>query len=345
MIVNFFVEAGLVTTFLLILLVATKQDHLSKQLCRIRYLQRLISAVQESTRVFLDAALIFCIALLLAATKTFADWIYHPGKPFTTYAAVSSAFLSLFSIVPAFLLHVAASEELRRVKWRRFVWGFIAALAILVVALYYNLPDTIAAAVADSENDDLTRPPDPARLQRSWEIDCEEPNRQHGFKISLLVLICTTLSVFLVYALFVINIFYLPFFEPNRHPTVRKFQYGLMYAAGVLSFAGMWTALGVFVYFRHQLSKYSGSSNKDREWSFGQILAMATWLPVVVELMCIWVLGPEMGLTGQISKRYKVVENKRISGEQLEELSDSRVGSLEEGEPLTQRHLGFIKRI
>ena len=55
--------------------------------------------------------------------------------------------------------------------------------------------------------------------------------------------------------------------------------------AGVL----MWTSLGLFQRYRDVIlvSTNDGGNNKDGQWTFGQVLALATWLPVAVDLASI----------------------------------------------------------
>ncbi|KAF2877536.1 hypothetical protein BDV95DRAFT_470866, partial [Massariosphaeria phaeospora] len=79
-----------------------------------------------------------------------------------------------------------------------------------------------------------------------------------------------------------------------------------LFAASVC-LIGMWVSLAAFVYFREKLNERSGSANKDHEWTFGQLLALVTWVPVFVELVVIWKQGPKTALTGQLMEPYRVV--------------------------------------
>ncbi|KAF2643009.1 hypothetical protein P280DRAFT_515450 [Massarina eburnea CBS 473.64] len=312
MVVNFWVEAGLATIYLSILLLAEKRDYLPKALSRRFFVQRSFEAAQESARTFLDTSLVFCIALLLATIKTYAKLLYDPA-PYTKYSAVSSAFLSLFAIIPAFLLHVATSEELRRVQWRRAVWGLIMSLTAAMVAMYYTLPKSERFLEdSDVENAQYS--------QWNWEGMCADPKLLESYATCLLVLCCVILGVLIVHGLFVLNLLRMPFLKQASHPRVARVRGSSLYVIGAVCFAGMWTVLGLFMYFRYELGKLAGDNDGEHEWSFGQILALATWVPVVVELIGIYWLGAEAGLTGQISKRYTVVESEKVvvPGEKVE---------------------------
>ena len=54
---------------------------------------------------------------------------------------------------------------------------------------------------------------------------------------------------------------------------------------GVLCCAIMWALLGLFSAYRFDIHRKMGSSDEDSQWSFGQVLALATWAPVAVELI------------------------------------------------------------
>lgn len=56
----------------------------------------------------------------------------------------------------------------------------------------------------------------------------------------------------------------------------------------ILCCSVMWALLGLFTRYRSSLRSVMGSSNKDSEWSFGQVLALTTWVPVAVDLTTIY---------------------------------------------------------
>jgi hypothetical protein len=70
----------------------------------------------------------------------------------------------------------------------------------------------------------------------------------------------------------------------------------------------MWGFLMFFTVFRGQMNSRAGASNKDSEWSFGQILGLACWVPVIVELGYILREGPEKALSGLLVEPYEVKE-------------------------------------
>jgi hypothetical protein len=57
----------------------------------------------------------------------------------------------------------------------------------------------------------------------------------------------------------------------------------------VLSLVGMWTYLALFTRYRQLIVSKAGITQQDTRWSFGQVLALATWAPVVVDFAYIFV--------------------------------------------------------
>lgn len=57
---------------------------------------------------------------------------------------------------------------------------------------------------------------------------------------------------------------------------------------GVLCLVIMWLFLCLFDNYRHAVQDLAGRSDDDYEWTFGQVLSLATWAPVIVELIAIY---------------------------------------------------------
>lgn len=69
------------------------------------------------------------------------------------------------------------------------------------------------------------------------------------------------------------------------------------------------------------MGKGSGALNKDHEWTFGQVLALVTWVPVLVDAIYIWNQGPTTALTGQLMEGYKVVTSSSTPHDTSQETS------------------------
>ncbi len=87
----------------------------------------------------------------------------------------------------------------------------------------------------------------------------------------------------------------------------------------------MWVFIGLFYQYRAVIARNSGPAYEDGKWTFGQVLSMATWAPVAVDLVAVYlcehlltpppairfanlpVVGAEKGLSSKLTRRYKVV--------------------------------------
>jgi hypothetical protein len=56
-----------------------------------------------------------------------------------------------------------------------------------------------------------------------------------------------------------------------------------------LCFAGMWTFLGLVTAYRGRFGAVVGPSVRDNDWTFGQALAAATWIPVFLDFLYIFI--------------------------------------------------------
>jgi hypothetical protein len=75
----------------------------------------------------------------------------------------------------------------------------------------------------------------------------------------------------------------------------------------ILAFCAMWTFIGWFIYHTILVRDRAPVSNRAKEWSLGQILAVATWMPFIVEFAYMWWEEPEKGLSGRLIDPYEVV--------------------------------------
>ncbi|KAK7977108.1 hypothetical protein PG996_003180 [Apiospora saccharicola] len=85
---------------------------------------------------------------------------------------------------------------------------------------------------------------------------------------------------------------------PHRYKTFVGF------AAHIFCLGMMWSTLFQLWYFRGYIDTGEGSTIA--EWSFGQILALATWVPVLVEFGYTFGFGIREGLEGNMPTEYEV---------------------------------------
>jgi hypothetical protein len=70
----------------------------------------------------------------------------------------------------------------------------------------------------------------------------------------------------------------------------------------------MWAGLAWFLQFQIQRNSRGGEDNKETQWSFGQVQAVATWVPVIVEFGYVWSEGQVEELNGQLKDSFEVKE-------------------------------------
>ena len=63
---------------------------------------------------------------------------------------------------------------------------------------------------------------------------------------------------------------------------IRRAIYRLIFVA---SFCMMWSSLFLLFILRTEIIKDAGGDTSEMEWSFGQLLALATWVPLLVEFI------------------------------------------------------------
>lgn len=51
----------------------------------------------------------------------------------------------------------------------------------------------------------------------------------------------------------------------------------------------MWRFLYLFTQYRSDVALKAGDSDGDTSWSFGQVLSLATWVPVGVDLVAVYI--------------------------------------------------------
>jgi len=73
----------------------------------------------------------------------------------------------------------------------------------------------------------------------------------------------------------------------------------------------MWVFISWFVFLTLQIRNRAGQKNKDNEWTFGQVLALATWVPFMTEFAYIWWEDPEKAMSGRLMEPYEVVAAPR----------------------------------
>lgn len=285
-------------------------------------LQRILVAVQESTRPFLDSTLLFSIAVHIATMFTFIrGHALSTPTPITT--GISGAFISIYTIFPPLILHSCAADHLRRRHGRRYIWSFLGALSLTMIGLYFSDPgnmwhrdwwnwsDLSNQVTVTQDTLKLFFEKDPDH-QLKWESFCLTQLGASRANLAFTIVLGTVFVVASFTMILLGNVFRIPFLRSERRPLLRNIRRYKWIMSAFLALHAMWMSLGIFFWFRFELNKNTGNHNKDQEWTFGQVLAVATWAPVLMEFYVLWRDGAEKGLTGLLSDRFVVVDTRDL---------------------------------
>jgi hypothetical protein len=69
----------------------------------------------------------------------------------------------------------------------------------------------------------------------------------------------------------------------QRPPFFERFPRMIRWSTLSAAFCIMWVFISWFVFLTLQIRNRAGQKNKDNEWTFGQVLALATWVPFMTE--------------------------------------------------------------
>lgn len=286
-----------------------------------KFLHRTRESAQESLREFLDASLIFSLAMVLASIVSSSLTLFAVRDQSATvpdpYAlartslqvplqssVLFSTFAALFTLFPAIALHSSAPASLRRKKWRTFLWALLGALTLAMFALSRVAADQALAFMSTTQNP-TWRDPDG---QMTFEYYCLERSYSASVKLSILIFFVAACASGVIYFL-MLPVWALHTVQDT--PIAQKLRDAWSVVAAVLATLTMWAAFATFYFFRQRIGERSGGTNKDHAWTFGQVVAISTFAPVVIQFAMVWGKGAERALTGSMSVRYRA---ERVGG-------------------------------
>lgn len=286
---------------------------------RARY-DTFVAGFRESLPGSLDATLLFAISMLVAAITRYVQLTLHPDKTYSLYGLMDSVFLSTFSVFPCFILQ-SLSHELRRRRIRLFMWFLVLVFAVTVDVLYnkhfldvFASEDTLEAAFSNEQEFG----------QFVWLALCQS--------LPLMDALATTLKV--GHGLMVANcswwIYYVvaglggsrwrPAIQAKAGGLWKWWELARLYLRvgnGLFCLAVMWTFLGIFTVYRADIANKAAGTDDDSEWSFGQVLALVTWIPIFVDLavfyICEWMTPFPNDLQSQAWTQY-VFRYRELTG-------------------------------
>ncbi|PVH97326.1 hypothetical protein DM02DRAFT_685486 [Periconia macrospinosa] len=291
-------EAALATIYAIAILFGRIQDHYRKSSASNSVLKRVakraLTAFEESSVGFIDSAVIFSMSLQIASIVQTSRSFRVPDKLISPYTAAVSMMACLSSAFCAALLQCTLVGARRR-KQRVVGWLLLFALVLSNLVLLLRLTRYW---------DDVLSDPGP---QIVWAAFCDP---QQNFDVYPLGYSMT--------AIFVVTVGWICL--PISVKDDRPWSVGTLLRLGfaftcVLS---MWTLLGLITAWRADIIQTSSEiNNEDQQWSFGQVLALAAWVPIIKEWGFLVIFPPEEALGGLMTRSY-IVTSVRKSSEEVE---------------------------
>jgi hypothetical protein len=279
--------------------------------------RRINDSFRGSLDSFLTATMLMSVVLLGAAIYISGERV-HQNSPDNTqeqlpylssaiYDTVLSLLASVFSVFPVMLLyalmgrhgvrqkkkgHAGRSPDVHRVWLRRCVLGLIWAMAATQV---YLAPrgDLSYWERHDPDADQYTDFCDQRGGTAYW----------NGLKAGQFLVVGAPL-LWLFLTTFLITGFGIPGIQDR--PWVVKWRSVWRLGIAWLNMLLMWGILGYFTRLRHKIIHTAGGLDNEDTWSFGQILALATWVPVLAEFVYIFIWGIEESLGTHMPVGFRV---------------------------------------
>ncbi|KAK5659809.1 hypothetical protein OQA88_1021 [Cercophora sp. LCS_1] len=315
MVITYFLEAGFTSVLLLLLSLDCHFSETSQVGTWLSYIgvptphipYRLSAALYGCLDEFLNSATVFAISMLAASIFENSYNTMTKGEESTVYATLLSILLPIFTVFPVAILQATARGSLRRARLRTTIWMLLVVLVIATSILGM----TTFRILSDDDGPDFYAD---RSAQQSFERWCapkeDEFSVRPAFKVAAIVF-----GVFSgVWFVVVFNFMQIPFLETARWAVKLREVWWLVVSG--LSFVGMWTYLALFTEYRRLIVERAGFSQQDTRWSVGQVLALATWTPVIVDFLYILVFGPQAGLEGRVSKKWHVSVGQKQQGSQ-----------------------------
>lgn len=231
------------------------------------------------------------VSMLVAAVTRYGSMIEHPNESFSVYGLLDSVFLSSFTVFPAFVLQ-SLSYELRRRRIRLFLWFLVLAFAIAVDILY----EKKFVKALSSENNVLKIFGNEKEIgQYVWFALCQDLALSNSLRATVkaghvvMIINCSWWVYYVIASLGGRK--WTPAFEKRTELWAiwGKLRLWLRLGNGLLCVTLMWVFLGLFTVYRSDVTSRADSADQDNQWMFGQVLALATFVPVGIDLVVVYI--------------------------------------------------------
>ncbi|KAK8855089.1 c6 zinc finger domain containing protein [Apiospora arundinis] len=255
---------------------------------------RVVQSAHKTTNTFFDAALIFAVSMLAAGVVRMASVLLdkpdEDGLP-AGRAAINATYMAIFSVFPPLLLSNMVRTTHPHKTLRYVLWVALSALTsatdVLIIVIFWG--GGASGATKEGVDDGRDNLWAPCRLRRPVIV---------VFLVAHVVLWVNFIwQLALMISAMLPEKYRLiketktgPETEIEREKMKKKsprellanWRFDLKIANGLLCFATGWVLLAV--YHAHVRMERGWVPNENT-WDFGQVLALATWAPVVVDFL------------------------------------------------------------
>ncbi|KAK2016735.1 hypothetical protein LZ32DRAFT_552304 [Colletotrichum eremochloae] len=299
-VVSYYLEGILATMYLVAFTIHQMRQHLHnnvykkpRPIHKQGFGNRIFDAFRGSLDIFLGGAMLISVAMLGASVYAGATNVEertgaNPDlpSPDSIYETALALIASSFSVFPVMLLYALAKHDGHR-KW----------LHRSVLFLLWGLSVTVVYLAPRGELDYQLR----KSGQRNFDCDQRGSQYWHVVKATQFLVVAIPL-LWLVITVFLTTGFRIPGMVDR--PWVKRWRSMWRLMIAWINMLIMWGILVYFTIFRQKIIDAADGLDKNDEWTFGQVLALAAWAPILAEIFYILTFGLEDGLTGHMPAGY-----------------------------------------
>ncbi|GAB1312800.1 hypothetical protein MFIFM68171_03010 [Madurella fahalii] len=281
---SYYIEAILVTLYLVVLLARRfriwKGTSGLSRLIMMPFLATVGDLVQS---VF-----IFAIAIICASLNSILRAI-EDDYSVTTYEVVTAVLVTVFAVCPATLLYSVGGDSKGPKPLLR---GVLFAVWVLMLAVV-NLGRTTDPSREAFQSGTIGHP---------FELYCQVIGDGPLEAVRIFAVVSAGLG-----ALWILYILYRKC--RTSDPDAAKDKKDITISQVIISILAclvMWFFLGLFTAMRARIIEVAGDSDSSNEWGFGQVVALATWAPVILNFCYIMFMGIKKGYGCKLPDEYEV---------------------------------------
>ncbi|KAK3899002.1 hypothetical protein C8A05DRAFT_46827 [Staphylotrichum tortipilum] len=227
------------------------------------------SAFKKTLRDMVQSVYVFSIAVMTASLYTIIRVSRDGDLTVSRYDIITSIMVSILATCPATALYAVGGRGKGPQYFLRVVLLVMWGVMLAIVNLGQRTDPSIIAVQQ-------------GKVGQTFDIVCEVMGKSPLNGIRIFSGIAAAIGIIWLLVLGWRTLFgNLTEKELEDKPDMKWGRFGIAF----LSWGAMWAFVGLFTLLRARIIMVSGSSNKSNEWNFGQIVALATWVPVIISFI------------------------------------------------------------